>query len=84
MQIALVVAAVVGTVAILGIVAVRRRHHDRTMSDRWLMAQGQQDAQRGWEGPRWRFPAEARAQAQRERWARMAEARAKARQARRA
>lgn len=59
----IVAAAAVGVAIGVAVVWVmRRRARDSGMSASWLYEQAESDTKRGWEGPRWRFPAEVQAE----------------------
>lgn len=36
----------------------QRRHDPSRVSDEWIIEHAVQDTKTGWEGPRWKFPAE--------------------------
>jgi hypothetical protein len=70
-----IAATLVGGLVGWAIWSIRRDRRSPHMTGGWLDRHAASDARAGWEGPRWRLPAEQRERARRERFARIAESR---------
>jgi hypothetical protein len=76
-------ATVVGGLVGWGIWSIWRDRQPLRMTGAWLDRHATGDARTGWEGPRWRLPAEQRERADRDRLVRIAESRRRIHEVRR-